>query len=327
MCETPKNALQQQQQHGSYNLTAVAMFALERKSLREYVHHYIGEGVDHFLLIDNNGNRSDESCEIEPFISTGIVTLIKDHTRAAERKGVYVIWEHLKPFLARTEWVLNADLDEFAYSRMAGAMPAETIWDFLMRLPSSVFACYLPWKHFGSAGVVQPPAIATQITRRWPNGLDCIDVKWIARSSAVRASGNKHARIDRHVLGVTSSRAPNNCSSIFADLSCYEDARTIKANCSDDNYSIHLNHYYLQSRESYYLSKMRRRRPDNPADSYGWGRYARYDTLASVPDLELQRKRMLTISYVQMRMDTMFCEQRAGGTVPAWCRRVASLAW
>ena len=50
-CETSADALAKQYQYGSYNITAVTMFKSERRRLREWTHHYIFEGVDHFLLV------------------------------------------------------------------------------------------------------------------------------------------------------------------------------------------------------------------------------------------------------------------------------------
>lgn len=85
-CETSAVALAAQQQHGVYNIIAVTMFKSERQRLREWTHHYIFEGVDHFLLVDNNNASNSEYDEVSatspwkkyedsPFLSSAFLRL------------------------------------------------------------------------------------------------------------------------------------------------------------------------------------------------------------------------------------------------------------
>ena len=91
MCETSLSALQRQHQQGNYNVTLFSIFALEGHVLSEWVHHYIAEGVDHFVLVDNNAPDVQESCVLSTYISAGIVTLIKDATPHAHRLALTFI--------------------------------------------------------------------------------------------------------------------------------------------------------------------------------------------------------------------------------------------
>ena len=85
-CETSAAALHEQHTRGAYNLTLISIFAREKHVLRPWVLHYLAEGVDHIVLIDNSAAEQphpfkDESCELQPFIDAGVVTLVKNATR------------------------------------------------------------------------------------------------------------------------------------------------------------------------------------------------------------------------------------------------------
>jgi hypothetical protein len=67
---------EQQSKHGKYDITLFAMFKNEKHALRQWVIHHLAQGVNHLLLVDNNSPRSAESCELEEFISAGIVALV-----------------------------------------------------------------------------------------------------------------------------------------------------------------------------------------------------------------------------------------------------------
>ena len=67
--------LEEQRTAGNYNLTLFATFKSEGKILREWVMHYVSEGVDHFVLVDNTPvsayealGSEDDSCQLDTFI-------------------------------------------------------------------------------------------------------------------------------------------------------------------------------------------------------------------------------------------------------------------
>ena len=147
-CLTSPVALSEQHRHGSYNLTVISMFKDERLLIREWVQHYMAEEADHFILIDNNANVSNEGCELESYVRAGVVTLIHDGRAHAQ---LVIIMRHLRPFLSLTAWVLNVDLDDFAYARHSSV----SLWHVLnQRVPTIAHAVIMPWKHFGGAGTV-----------------------------------------------------------------------------------------------------------------------------------------------------------------------------
>jgi len=321
-CETSAAALSRQHEHGSYNLLAVAIFKQERRLLREWVHHHVSEGIDHFLLIDNNNSSRyeegyEEACELRTFITAGVVTLVRDPTRHAQPA---VMARHLHPFVrtpARTQWVLNVDLDEFAYARGGRHFPSTTIWQFLRNQPTAASALYLPWKIFGVAGSVQPAGeITLHAVRRWPSGIDTGEKKWIARAEVLTQPFTQHA--------VTS--IAGQCMVILPDLTCFVDGPGVIQDGSLPNYSLHLNHYTLQaSREAFAATKMVRGDVLEAAwdRSWGWKKFSLFDGKATVLDDELQRKRLASMHTDQAMLDSLLCgRQHVGGTLPRqWCKR------
>ena len=120
------------------------MFKNEKHALRQWVIHHLAQGVNHLLLVDNNSPRSAESCELEEFISAGIVTLVEEPARHQQQncRTEKLVNQHMHRFLPRTRWVLNLDFDEFLYARKESA----TVLDYLQALDDSTVVVKLPWK-------------------------------------------------------------------------------------------------------------------------------------------------------------------------------------
>lgn len=319
-CATTSSALAAQHNDGRYNLTAVAMFKAETSgSLRAWVHHYLFEGVDHFVLIDNNNatGTHDESCELRPFIDAGIVTLVKDAEPHAQHQ---VIARHLHPFVthARTTWVLNVDIDELVYARNN-----RTIWSFLEMQPSRVQCVYLPWKTFGAAGIARPAGeVAMHALYRWPSSLeDEGGMKWVARAEALVGRSFHQHSLDLRRYG--------RCAAILPDATCFDERRAHGTiNGSDESFTLHLNHYRTHSsREAYATSKLIRGDVlDATQDhAWDWNRYRNSNAQATLLDGELRSKRFERVQRDQEILDAALCAKRhAGGSPPRdWCPRDA----
>lgn len=241
-----------------------------------------------------------------------------------------MIQRHLAPFLkgsVRTRWVLNVDLDEFAYARESGRLPSTTLWHFLTRQPPSVRGIFLPWKAFGAVGSTRPAgSISLHAVHRFPRFEP--DCKWIARSDTLM-----HHAFHQHDLNVRSS-AVDACPTILPDLSCFTGGDADAdgtytahgtrrdADGANANFSIHINHYQmLDSRQSYLESKFHRGNPSTPRTYGSWQRFESHNGKAAVVDVELREKRLSRMEEDQTRLDELMCASRhAGGSLPvAWC--------
>ena len=61
------------------------MFKNEAHIMKEFITHYLQQGVDHFIMIDNGSN--DNYLEyLDPYIHNDIVELIIDHEKHAQAR-------------------------------------------------------------------------------------------------------------------------------------------------------------------------------------------------------------------------------------------------
>ncbi len=139
-------------------LTVAGIFKNESHVIKEWIQHYLNEGVDHFVLIDN-GSTDDYQREIKEFADRGLITIIHDDTRWAQIELYNKYFHELK---GQTEWLMICDLDEFIYARKG----YRTISSFLKEIPE-VGVVRIPWKMFGSSGKeAQPKEVVPSFLRR-----------------------------------------------------------------------------------------------------------------------------------------------------------------
>lgn len=345
-CLTSETALVAQQTRGNYNLTLFSIFKMEKFALRQWVLHHIAEGVDHFVLVDNNTpsrSATPERCELQPFIEAGVVTMVEDPTSHALRT---LGKKHLAPFLPRSEWILSVDLDEFAFARGGragaddGSRGAPTIWSFVSGLSAEVTLVRLPWRMFAGAGAVEPVSIAELTTTEPPKANTTVPAKWIARGADIEIFAIHHPRMrfrpddgnaardvgDGTTAPPCSMILPNLCCALARSTSCEcKGASSARNTCppdTDGSHAIYLNHYSARSREFYGSTKMPRgdgmlREWDRIRD---WKYFATHHKFMTATDTELRDKRRRHHINDQRAVDELICERHhPGGRPPKWC--------
>lgn len=124
------------------SLCLIAIFKNDAHVLEEYVNHYITQGVDKLLLI-NNGSDDDYLVKLQPFINDNTVELITDNRKHANAECYNINYlNKCKDY----DWVIVVDLDEFIYARKG----FNTIKEYLITLDDSISNVFVPWKIFGS---------------------------------------------------------------------------------------------------------------------------------------------------------------------------------
>jgi hypothetical protein len=134
------------------SLCLIAIFKNESHIINEWIDHYRKEGVDQFFLIDNG---STDTYTI-PYSN---VEVVKDDTKHAQDKlyNKYYL-EKCKKY----KWAIVCDLDEFIYARKHN-----TIKECLHYLHPSISQVFIPWKIFGSNGLIQQPSnVVKYFTKR-----------------------------------------------------------------------------------------------------------------------------------------------------------------
>ena len=226
----------------NYYLSVLAVFENESHIMKEWIQHYIMEGVDHFYLI-NNFSTDDYASILKEFIHC--VTLFdsvtpNDQLQDAQTESYrFVFQNYIK---GNTEWLIVVDLDEFMYSKK---LNLKNKFQFLINTNPSTGMIQVSWKIFGSNGYIeQPKSVVKHFTKR----ATCLDalIKNIFRVVCVENFDLHHVDLK---VGYEKISVPG------TPLTSYSIAQTeenlIKAN-------IHLNHYRVQSREYWNNSKMKR---------------------------------------------------------------------
>lgn len=228
-----------------YYLSIVAIFKNESWILKEWIEHYLNQGVDHFFLIDN-GSTDNYNTILQPYIDNKQVSLVKDPKRYSQ-KGHYN--KYIFPIKNISEWFLVCDLDEFVYARKM----FKTIPEYLKSLNETVGNVLIPWKNYGSSGHIQHPkdGVVKNFTKRQHYLKETTNnVKSIIRSKYLNFFSIHVQDCDADKLKIRSD------NKILDNL-----IRTSLQNISEDilkNSFLHINHYQIQSVEFFQKIKMTR---------------------------------------------------------------------
>lgn len=135
-----------------YKLSVLAMFKNESWIIKEWIEHYISEGVNHFYLIDNGSNDDYES-KIQSYMNK--ITLVKDPSRLEKNTQSMHFKNHFLNIIKKeTEWIIVCDIDEYIYARNN----YKKISDKLNSINNNIEKIWLPWKIFGSNGHIKQPS-------------------------------------------------------------------------------------------------------------------------------------------------------------------------
>ena len=125
-----------------YFLTCCSLMKNEGKYLREWLDHYISEGVEHFYIIDNGS--TDDTVEI--LKSYNNITLFHDNRRYPHHQ-VAMYNDHLLPIIKESKWTMIVDADEL----MKG-QNNKTIYTYLQTIARPIHSIYVIWKMFIGKG-------------------------------------------------------------------------------------------------------------------------------------------------------------------------------
>lgn len=132
-----------------YAIALVAIFKNEEQTLSNWITHHLQQGFDHIFLIDNNS--SDRSALIvKLFEQSGKVSYSYAPRQHQQMPHVINLIQRLN-LKYKADWIAVCDLDEFFYG---------TSKKFSTSLRENFYAfdvVYVPWRMFGSSGLVEHP--------------------------------------------------------------------------------------------------------------------------------------------------------------------------
>jgi hypothetical protein len=232
-------------------LCLVAIFKNESYIIKEWIDHYLNQGVDKFFLIDN-GSTDEYYSILEPYIVAGKVDLVKDAKKHAQAE---LYNKHFLNKCRRYEWVIVCDLDEFIYGRKY----CNSIKDFLSKVHNNFSQVFIPWKMFGSNGFdtmdkQQPSSVISAFTKRINNNDNKNNkfrafiykgkVKYIYSKTIIRTK--YLVKIGIHNSETLNKRYLTSYVLKSNHINENKDFTEINENIIE-NSALHLNHYAIQS--------------------------------------------------------------------------------
>jgi hypothetical protein len=220
-----------------YELSVIAMFKNESWIIKEWIEHYLTEGVEHFYLIDN-GSTDDFRNKIKDYMNK--ITLVTDPTRMPYGTQSFLYQKiFLDKIKKETKWIITCDIDEYIYTRNG----YKNIIDVLNNLPSIVETVWIPWKIFGSNGnITHPNSIVYNFNKR-SNESD----KFLGHGKSIFQTKNlvNFGCCGHYVEIKNNSRIHTPNGDYYYTFDMNEE--------NFNNFNLHLNHYMFLS-EEYYLN-------------------------------------------------------------------------
>ena len=224
-----------------YYLSVLAIFRNESHIMKEWIQHYIMEGVDHFYLI-NNFSTDDYFSVLKEFshcVSVYDSVTPNDLLIDAQTNNYKTVFDSY--IIGNTEWLIVVDLDEFMYSKK---LNLKNELQILSHFNPDVGSIRVSWKIFGSNGYIeQPKSVVKHFTKRATH-MEAL-IKNIFKPYGIESFDLHHVTMKECYKQISVPGYPVTSYSIGQSE---EDLK---------NSTIHLNHYRLQSRDYWTKSKMK----------------------------------------------------------------------
>jgi hypothetical protein len=263
--------------------------------MKEFITHYLNQGVDHFIMIDNDSN--DNYMEyLKPYDCIDVVIEPEKHAQVK-------CYNKYKEKCKQYDWVIVCDMDEFIYARKE----FKTIKEYLHSLDKSISQVLIPWKLFGSNGYntieqTQPSSVIKTFTKRMNydkkegfQGVIQQNGKYSLTKSIVRTA-------DLIEFSVHCHRMKNKSISTDFKNDFIMDNKFSKIDeIILENSYLHLNHYAIQSLE--WFMRIKATRGDISTENFEHIRNETYfrdfDTVSNdIIDTELSTKSTRTLCIV-----------------------------
>lgn len=237
-------------------LGLMAIFRNESHCIREFIEHYIHEGVDHFYLI-NNASEDNFHAEIEDYMDK--ITLLEENhvpdTVFLQGGGRQIEAYNEALGSVRTDWLMVVDLDEFAYAKNG----YKNIRGFIRSHESSFEQHLMQLKPFTSGGVEkQPDSVVSGFTSGRTH-MKATLTKSIAKTEFIKkiyinycvlTSGARTVNGDLSQMSLQFNNKP--------ELDKLLRFRYLDYDSQFDKNPIVVNHYSVQSKEWYFKVKATR---------------------------------------------------------------------
>ena len=248
------------------NLCLIAIFKNETQIIKEWVNHYLNQGVQKIFLIDN-GSTDNYFSIIEPYIINKIIYLVKD-SKPQSQAELYN--KYFLNLCKKYTWAIICDLDEFIYAKN-GFKKISGYLEYINKY-KHISQIFIPWKMFGSNGYntldkLQPESVIKTFTKRFDysknkivNGITFKENKDIFTYTKciVKTKYLLKLNIHSHIMMPTFNNYYNFITP-FKINNIHKSKSFCKVNENILNNSfLNLNHYAIQSLDYFTRVKMTR---------------------------------------------------------------------
>jgi len=193
-------------------IAIVAIFLNESKGMREWLDHYMWQGIDTILLLDNGSTDN-----WKPIVEGNNRVTVQD---APMRHYQAQYYDECLSWLRENKIDIEifADLDEFIFSLDGRSLQEVFLEFFFDPAMADISELFIPWSQFGSSGFeVQPESVREAFTwrRREEPGLQYLNGKTFFRVSEVSNAEIHVPRIRNGVLVYAGDRFEGE---VFVDM-------------------------------------------------------------------------------------------------------------
>jgi hypothetical protein len=234
-------------------IAIVAIFLNESQGMHEWLDHYMWQGIDKILLLDNGSTDN-----WKPIVDQFDRVTVKD---APLRHNQVQYYEESLSWLRenKIDIAIFADLDEYIFSLDGRSLQQVLLEFFFDPVFADVSELFIPWSQFGSSDFIHQPKSVREsfVWRKYEDvGLQYNNGKTFFRVRDVSDAAIHVPRIRNGVLVYAGDRFEGE---VFSEM--------LDPNWVDTTTSgppLRLNHYMLQSREFFESVKMKRGAADVP---------------------------------------------------------------
>lgn len=225
-----------------YKVSVCAIFKNEASYLKEWIEFNHVVGVEHFYLYNNN-SEDDYLSVINPYIKSGLVTLIQWPQNQAQMECYN---DCINKYSQETQWLGFIDIDEFIVPKSTN-----TIYDFLQPFENKRGSVKIYWRMFGTSGLIDRDLgslVTETLTICWPKYYSV--GKCFYNTNFGFDGGSPNNRCLHHILW--SNYKGHNLPPVNVfDNVCLNDVDYVKS----DDHPIQINHYFTKSFKEYEMKK------------------------------------------------------------------------
>lgn len=225
-----------------YNVSVCAIFKNEAPYLKEWLEFNHIVGIEHFYMYNNN-SEDDFRQVLEPYIASGLVTLIEwPH----KQKQMECYMDCIERFGGETKWLGFIDIDEFVVPKST-----DNVYDFLKPFEKNRGSVNIYWRLFGSSGRTDRDMhglVSEDFVVCWPKYCDI--GKCFYNTAYGFDRNSEHSKMLHHKFWASWKGKDIPPVNIF-DAVCVGNIN--RANTEE--FPIQINHYFTKSYQEYAMKR------------------------------------------------------------------------